>query len=119
MTYYSRLGYELSDGRVFTVSESLSGYEKMFQEKFGLKIANIVRALGTQFGGCSVSLTYAGLTAAGDLIPCVPAPINLGNLLEQRLETIWVNSELLNYVRQRKNLKAACKDCAYNSVWGM
>jgi radical SAM protein with 4Fe4S-binding SPASM domain len=118
MTYYSRLGYEYSNGSAFTVSESLSGHEKMFQGKFGLRIADIVRTLGTQFGGCSVGLTYAGLTASGDLTPCVPAQIKLGNLLEQSLEEIWINSELLNYVRNRRAMKGSCKKCAYSSLCG-
>ncbi len=118
MTYYSRLGYERSGGRAFTVSESLSGYERMFQGKFGLKVADIVRALGTRFGGCSVGLTYAGLTASGDLTPCVPAPIRLGNLLSERLEDIWANIGLLNYVRRRGEVKGACGECAYSGVCG-
>ena len=118
MTYYSRLGYERSKGSVFTVSEALSGYEKMFQEKFELEISKIVKKLATGFGGCSVGLTYAGLTASGDLLPCVPARINLGNLLEQDLEEIWIKSELLNYVRNRRELKGSCKKCAYKGLCG-
>ncbi|MFB0561389.1 MAG: radical SAM protein [Candidatus Lokiarchaeia archaeon] len=118
MTYYARLGYERSKGKVFTVSEALSGYENMFQEKFGIEISKIVRKLATGFSGCSTGLTYAGLTASGDLLPCVPAPIKLGNLLEQSLEEIWVHNELLNYVRERKGLKGACKICVYNGICG-
>lgn len=119
MTYYARLGYERSKGKVFTVSEALSGYEKMFQKKkFGLEVSKIVRKLATGFGGCSAGLTYAGLTASGDLLPCVPAPIRLGNLLEQSLEEIWTNNELLNYIRNRKALKGSCKICAYNDLCG-
>jgi radical SAM protein with 4Fe4S-binding SPASM domain len=118
MTYYARLGYERSGGKVFTVSEALSGYEKMFQEKFRFEVSDIVRKLVTGFGGCSVGLTYAGLTASGDLLPCVPAPIKLGNLLEQSLEEIWVGNELLNYVRNRKALKGSCKLCAYSDLCG-
>jgi len=118
MTYYARLGYELSKGKVFTVSEALSGYEKMFQEKFGLEVSKIVRKLATGFGGCSAGLTYAGLTASGDLIPCVPAPIKLGNLLEQSLEEIWIHNKLLNYIRNRKALKGSCKICAYSNLCG-
>ena len=118
MTYYARLGYERSKGKVFTVSEALSGYEKMFQEKFGLEVSKIVRKLSTGFGGCSVGLTYAGLTASGDLLPCVPAPIKLGNLLEQSLEEIWIQNELLNYIRNRKELKGSCKICAYGDLCG-
>jgi len=118
MTYYARLCYERSNGRVFTVSEALSGYEKMFQEKFGLEVSRIVRERATGFSGCSVGLTYAGLTASGDLLPCVPAPIKLGNLLEQSLEEIWTNNELLNYVRNRKALKGSCKICEYSALCG-
>jgi radical SAM protein with 4Fe4S-binding SPASM domain len=119
MTYYARLGYERSRGKVFTVSEALSGYEKMFQEKFGLEVSKIVRRLATGFGGCSAGLTYAGVTASGDLIPCVPASsIRLGSLLEQGLEEIWVHNELLNYVRNRKGLKGSCKVCAYSALCG-
>jgi len=118
MTYYARLGHERSKGKVFTVSEALSGYERMFQEKFGLDVSKIVRELATGFGGCSVGLTYAGLTASGDLLPCVPAPIKLGNLLKQGLEEIWVHNELLNYIRNRKALKGSCKICTYSDLCG-
>ena len=118
MTYYARLGYERSKGKLFTVSEALSGHEKMFQEKIGLEISNIVTHLATGFSGCSVGLTYASLTASGDLLPCVPAPIKLGNLLEQDLEEIWTRSELLNYIRNRKALKGSCKMCAFGEICG-
>jgi radical SAM protein with 4Fe4S-binding SPASM domain len=118
MTYYARIGYERSKGQLFTVSEALSGYEKMFQSKFKLGVSKIVRAMAKGFSGCSVGLTYAGLTASGDLLPCVPAPIKLGNLVEQSLEEIWVNNELLNYVRNRKALKGSCKICAYSGLCG-
>jgi radical SAM protein with 4Fe4S-binding SPASM domain len=118
MTYYSRVGYERSEGRVFTVSEALSGYENMFQDKFGLEVSKFVIELAEGFGGCSAGLTYAGLTASGDLLPCVPAPIKLGNLLNESLEEIWVRNELLNYIRNRKGLKGSCKMCAYSSLCG-
>jgi radical SAM protein with 4Fe4S-binding SPASM domain len=118
MTYYARLGHECSKGKVFTVSEALSGYEKMFREAFGLEVSKIVRKLATGFSGCSVGLSYAGLTASGDLLPCVPAPIKLGNLLEQSLEEIWTHNELLNYIRNRKALKGSCKICAYSDLCG-
>lgn len=118
MTYYSRLGYERSGGMVFTVSEALSGYSRMWKEKFGEGISKIVRRYASGFGGCSAGITYAGLTAGGDLTPCVPAPITLGNLLEEDLEDIWANNELLNYIRSRDKLKGACGRCAYNSICG-
>ena len=118
MTYYGRLGYERSNGTVFTVSEALSGHSKMWSEKFDDGISKIVQRYGSGFGGCSAGITYCGLTAGGDLIPCVPAPIKLGNLLEEDLEEIWVNNQLLNYIRQRTDLKGACGSCAYHSICG-
>jgi len=118
MTYYARLGYERSKGRVFTVSEALSGHERMFERKFGSDVAKIVRRLSTGFSGCSSGLTYAGLSASGDLLPCVPAPVKLGNLLEQSLEEIWVNNSLLNYIRNRGALTGSCKICAYSDICG-
>jgi radical SAM protein with 4Fe4S-binding SPASM domain len=118
MTYYARLGYEQSNGEVFTVSEALSGYERMFQGKFGLEISKIVRKLATGFGGCSAGLTYAGLSASGDLLPCVPAPIRLGNLLKEKLERIWIRNSLLNYLRDRNASKGSCRICTYRGLCG-
>jgi hypothetical protein len=57
----------------------------MFQNKFGQEIPKIVSKFASGFGGCSAGITYAGLTAFGDLLPCVPAPIKMGNLLDQKL----------------------------------
>ncbi len=118
MTYYARLSHELSKGKFFTVSEALSGHEKMFQEKFGLEVSKIVKRFAPGFGGCSAGVTYAGLSATGDLLPCVPAPIKLGNLLEQDLEEIWIHNKLLNYIRKRNALKGSCKVCTYRSLCG-
>ena len=118
MTYYARVGYERSNARVFTVSEALSGYEKMFQQKFGFEVSSIVRKLAKGFGGCSARLTYAGLTASGDLLPCVPATIRLGNLLEQDLKEIWVHNQLLNYIRNRKGLTGSCSVCRFRYLCG-
>jgi len=118
MTYYARVGYERSNARVFTVSEALSGYEKMFQRKFGFEVSSIVRKLAKGFGGCSAGLTYAGLTASGDLLPCVPAAIRLGNLLEQDLKEIWIHNQLLNYIRNRKAMTGSCSVCRFRYLCG-
>ena len=82
MTYLSRVGYEEPQGRLFTVSESFSGYENMFQKKFGVELPKIVRHFVKSFSGCSAGLTYCGLSEKGDILHCVPAPLKIGNLLE-------------------------------------
>ncbi len=118
MTYYGRLGYERSGGTVFTVSEALSGYSTMWLERFNTDISELIRRFAPGFGGCSAGITYAGLTAGGDLLPCVPAPIILGNLLEEDLEDIWVHNEVLNYMRRRDELKGTCGRCGYKTICG-
>jgi radical SAM protein with 4Fe4S-binding SPASM domain len=118
MTYYARLGYERSRGRVFTVSESLSGHERMFEGRYGPEVSKIVTRLAEGFGGCSAGLTYAGLSASGDLLPCVPAAEPLGNLLKQSLEDIWIHNPTLNHIRNRKALRGSCGMCAYNHLCG-
>jgi radical SAM protein with 4Fe4S-binding SPASM domain len=118
MTYYSRLGYERSQGTIFTVSEALSGHSQMWHNKFGDGIARLVQKYYAGFGGCSAGITYAGLTANGDLLPCVPASISLGNLLTNDLESLWVTNPLLNYIRQRDKLTGSCGKCAYTTLCG-
>jgi len=118
MPYYARLCYEHSKGQFFTVSEAFSGYERMFRKKFGDELTKIVRKRARGFGGCSAGLTYAGVTAYGDLISCVPAEVKLGNLLEQNLEELWIHSELLNYIMERRHLTGSCGKCAYNGLCG-
>lgn len=88
MTYLSRMGYEESQGQLFTVSEAFSGYENMFQKKFGTELSKIVRHFAKAFSGCSAGLTYWRLSEQGDILPCVPAPIKIGNLLDQSLNDI-------------------------------
>lgn len=118
MTYLSRVGYEQSNGQIFHVSEAFSGYDTMFKKKFDGELSKFVRRFAKGFSGCSAGLTYCGLTAQGDLIPCVPAPIKLGNLLEEDIEDIWANNETLNNMRDRRNLKGSCGKCNYNGLCG-
>ena len=118
MTYLSRVGYEESQGRLFTVSEAFSGYENMFQKKFGVELPKIVRHFAKSFSGCSAGLTYCGLSEQGDILPCVPTPLKIGNLLEQDLNDIWANNEILQRMRDRKHLTGSCGQCAYNGLCG-
>ena len=118
MTYLSKVGYELSDGKIFHVSEAFSGYDTMFKKKYDGELSKFVRRFAKGFSGCSAGLTYCGLSEQGDILPCVPAPIKLGNLLEENLENIWSNNEILNNMRDRKNLKGSCGQCNFNGLCG-
>jgi radical SAM protein with 4Fe4S-binding SPASM domain len=118
MTYLSYIGYQQSHGQIFHVSEAFSGYDTMFNRKFNGELSKFVRKFAKGFSGCSAGLTYCGLSAQGDILPCVPAHINLGNLLEENLEDIWANDETLKQMRDRKNLKGSCGQCDYNGLCG-
>ncbi|MDM7934505.1 MAG: radical SAM protein [Methanothrix sp.] len=118
MTYYGRLGYERSDGQVFTVSEALSGYSKMWHDKFGTSMSGLIKEFAAGFGGCSAGLTYAGLSPGGDLLPCVPAEVNLGNILSMDIEEIWTKNKLLAHIRRRHELKGACGLCNFSYLCG-
>ena len=118
MTYLSRVGYQQSHGQIFHVSEAFSGYDVMFKKQFNGELSKFVRKFAKGFSGCSAGLTYCGLSAQGDIIPCVPAHINLGNLLKENLEDIWANNETLKQMRDRKNLKGSCGQCNYNGLCG-
>jgi radical SAM protein with 4Fe4S-binding SPASM domain len=118
MTYLSRVGYEESQGQLFTVSEAFSGYENMFQKKFGTELPKIVRHFAKSFSGCSAGLTYCGLSAQGYVLPCVPADIRIGNVLTQNLQDIWASDTNLNRMRNREHLHGSCGHCHYNGLCG-
>jgi len=54
MQPYALLGYQRSNGEVFTICETLSGHENVFQRRFEVEISKIVKRLVTAFAGCSV-----------------------------------------------------------------
>jgi len=118
MTYFARLCYQRSNGNFFPVSEVLSGCDRIFEEEWRNETTKIIKNLAEGFGSCSAGLTYAGLSAEGNLLPCVPAQIKLGNLLEEKLEDIWTNNKILNHIRTRQSLQGACGRCTYNGICG-
>lgn len=118
MTYFARLSYDLSQGQMFHVSEILSGYDKLFQERYGHQVAKIIHRFGRNFGGCTAGITYAGLDPYGNLLPCTVAPIHLGNLLKDSLEEIWCTHPVLDELRQRHLVTGNCGECNYNGICG-
>lgn len=118
MTYFARLSYDMSSGEMFHVSEILTGYDKLFQERYGNQVAKIIHKFGRNFGGCTAGLTYAGLDAHGNLLPCTVAPIHLGNLLKEPLEDIWCTHPVLEEIRNRHQVKGHCGECNYNGICG-
>jgi radical SAM protein with 4Fe4S-binding SPASM domain len=54
----------------------------------------------------------------GSVFPCRRFPISIGNLLDQSLKQIWENSELLERLRRKENLKGKCGKCEMRECRG-
>jgi radical SAM protein with 4Fe4S-binding SPASM domain len=54
----------------------------------------------------------------GDVLPCRRFPISIGNLLATSLKQIWEESELLEELRRKENLKGKCGRCKIKDCWG-
>jgi radical SAM protein with 4Fe4S-binding SPASM domain len=69
-------------------------------------------------GGCGAGRLYCSLSPQGDVHPCVFLPINVGNLKTEKFGDIWLNSKIFKALRERDNLKGACRKCEYRYVCG-
>lgn len=63
-------------------------------------------------GACSVGFTSICIMPDGTLYPCRKLPIPLGNILKRPFRDIWINSEVLNDIRDKNNLKGYCGNCS-------
>ena len=82
---------------------SLKGMCLKENEKFKIK------------GGCTAGIASCSILANGDVIPCPFVRIKAGNVHEEPLEKIWLESNLLREIRNRKNYEGCgnCKHLAY------
>ena len=65
--------------------------------------------------GCAAGMPmgYVMVTCSGEVNPCMLLQINLGNIKEQSITSIWEKSPVLTELRQRELLKGKCGDCSY------
>ncbi len=54
----------------------------------------------------------------GDVFPCRRFPIPIGNLLSDSLKQIWEESEILEKLRRKENLKGKCGKCEIKDCRG-
>lgn len=69
-------------------------------------------------GGCTGGITLLCVGADGTVTPCSRLQVSLGNVREDSLEDIWYDSEVLDTLRDRDNLKGKCGDCEYRNWCG-
>lgn len=68
-------------------------------------------------GGCTAGIASCSILANGDVIPCPFVRIKAGNIHEKPLEKIWLESNLLREIRDRRKYEV-CGDCKYLSYCG-
>ena len=67
---------------------------------------------------CIIGVDGLCIIPDGKVFPCRRFPVSLGNLLDASLGQIWENSELLEKLRRRENLKGKCGRCDLNECRG-
>lgn len=68
-------------------------------------------------GGCTAGIAACDILANGDVIPCPFFRKKAGNIYEDNLKNIWLNSELFETLRNRKAYKK-CGECKYLAYCG-
>lgn len=68
--------------------------------------------------GCGAGYHTLTIESDGTVMPCRRLDLALGRLGEERLETIWRESELLVALRDRDRLGGSCGRCPYRWVCG-
>jgi len=65
--------------------------------------------------GCAAGMPmgYVMVQSNGEVNPCMLLQVNLGNIREQSIISVWENSPVLAQLRQRELLKGVCGQCTY------
>jgi len=85
------------------------------------------RAFWIKLNDSTLKLLGAPCTVASDglcimpdatVYPCRRFNISIGNLLEDNLDKIWKDSNILNSLRKKSNLKGKCRSCPIDECRG-
>jgi AdoMet-dependent heme synthase len=64
-------------------------------------------------GRCSIGFQGVCVLPNGTVYPCRKLPIPIGNIRDQRFRDIWLNSKILNNIRNVNKLEGKCGICDY------
>lgn len=67
---------------------------------------------------CVVGVDGICIMPEGSVFPCRRFPISIGNLLNDSLKQIWEESDILEKLRKKENLKGKCGSCAMEECRG-
>lgn len=74
----------------------------------------LLASCNNELGGCcSAGLNSLCILPNLDLLACRRLPIKVGNLAEDTIFKVWYLNDVLQKLRDRKNLKGRCFDCRY------
>jgi radical SAM protein with 4Fe4S-binding SPASM domain len=68
--------------------------------------------------GCLAGLGVLFVGHQGDVFPCGYLPVNCGNILEDKLSSIWYRNKDLARMRNGEELEGKCGICGYKEVCG-
>ena len=69
-------------------------------------------------GGCSAGIAACVIDPAGNLFPCPFFRLSAGSVYEKSLKDLWLNADLFNKIRNRKEYKEPCDKCSFLSYCG-
>jgi radical SAM protein with 4Fe4S-binding SPASM domain len=77
--------------------------------------AEMLRRIPYYGRGCAAGMPmgYVMVLSNGEVNPCMLLQVNLGNIREQNIMSIWESSPILAELRQRDLLKGECRVCNY------
>jgi len=77
--------------------------------------AEMLRRIPYYGRGCAAGMPmgYVMVLSNGEVNPCMLLQVNLGNIREQSIMSIWESSPILTKLRQRDLLKGECGVCNY------
>jgi len=67
---------------------------------------------------CVIGVDGLCIMPEGSVFPCRRFPVSIGNLLQTPLNQIWEESDLLEKLRRRENLKGKCGSCGIKDCRG-
>ncbi len=65
--------------------------------------------------GCTAGDTLLTVMENGDLVPCRRMPITIGNLFDRSMYDLYINSDVLKALREKK-IPDECIDCEHSEV---
>lgn len=69
-------------------------------------------------GGCTAGIAACVVLVNGSVAPCPFLRISAGNIYEDSLENIWLNSDIFSILRKRKEFDDPCGSCKFISYCG-